>query len=226
MLSQPKWTTRANVLHSSDIFYTCTNKSGLSSVNFAHFFIRFGQNCEECLQVIRGHKGTSTAFLPWLPTWVLTYVVEELTQISLFQGYSLCYSYSTSSSSALFSQMVAIGGVDKSKKKSPGFPVFSSQAHVPTLVHGCHSLRADETKLWLANQGLVSSARRLWLPLPGDMVVHMRKVLAIAAETAKLVPWTGLKLVLTLCTAALFPQARASVVREEKMFEFRGPRNA
>ena len=66
--------------------------------------------------------------------------------------------------------------------------MFSSQAHVPTLVHGFHSLRADETKLWLANQGLVSSARRLWLPLPGDMIVHMRKVLAIAAETAKLVP--------------------------------------
>ena len=78
--------------------------------------------------------------------------------------------------------------MDKSKKKSPGCPVFSSQAHVPTLVHGCHSLRADETKLWLANQGLVSSARRLWLPLRGDMVVHMRKVLGIAAETAELVP--------------------------------------
>ena len=224
MLSQANWTSWANILHSSDIFHTCTNKSGLSSVNFAHFFIRFGQNCEECLQVIRGHKGTSAAFLPWLPTWVLTYVVEELTQISLFQGYSLCYSYSTSSSSALFSQI--LGGVDKSKKKSPGCPVFSSQAHVPALVHGCHSLRANETKLWLANQGLVSSARRLWLPLPGDMIVHMRKVLAIAAETAELVPWTGLKLVLTLCTAGLSPQARASVVREEKMFECRGPRNA
>ena len=78
--------------------------------------------------------------------------------------------------------------VDKSKKKSPGYPVFSSQAHVPTLVHGCHSLRADETKPGLANQSLVSSARRLWLPLPGDMVVHMRKVLAIAAKTAELVP--------------------------------------
>ena len=76
------------------------------------------------------------------------------------------------------------------------------------------------------NQSLVSSARRLWLPLPGDMVVHMRKVLAIAAETAELVPWTGLKLALNLCTAALSPQARASVVREEKLFECRGPRNA
>ena len=41
MLSQAKWTTRANVLHSSDIFHTCTNKSGLSSVNFAHFFDPF-----------------------------------------------------------------------------------------------------------------------------------------------------------------------------------------
>ena len=112
---------------------------------------------------------------------MLTYVVEELTQISLFQGYLLCYSYSTSSSSALFSQIV--GGVDKSKKKSPGCPVFSSQAHVPAGLS-----MAAIAKLWLANQGLVSSVRRLWLPLPGDMVVHMRKVLAIAAETAELVP--------------------------------------
>ena len=29
---------------------------------------------------------------------------------------------------------------------------------------GSHSLRADETKPWLANQSLVSSARRLWQP--------------------------------------------------------------
>ena len=41
MLSQAKWTTRANVLHSSDIFHTCTNKWELSSVNFAHFFYPF-----------------------------------------------------------------------------------------------------------------------------------------------------------------------------------------
>ena len=41
MLSQAKWTTRANVLHSSDIFHKCTNKSGLSSVNSAHFFDSF-----------------------------------------------------------------------------------------------------------------------------------------------------------------------------------------
>ena len=108
-------------------------------------------------------------------------VVEELTPIFLFQGNSPCYSYSTSSSSALFSQIV--GGVDKSKKKSPRYPVyntkFSTKAHIPTPVHGCHSLRADETKPWLVIQSLVSSVRRLWLPLPGDMVTRMRKVLAI-----------------------------------------------
>ena len=49
---------------------------------------------------------------------------------------------------------------------------------------GSHNLRADETKLWITNQGLVSSAssRRLWQPWTG---------VGMCASVLNLVLYTG-----------------------------------
>ena len=95
MLSQAKWTTRANVLHSSDIFHTCTNKSGLSSVNSAHFFDSFRTELRSELPALFRHLPLSFAspcetlisllgLEPRRGMWFLSWAVLDCSQSPIF----------------------------------------------------------------------------------------------------------------------------------------------
>ena len=94
MLSQAKWTTRAKVLRSSDIFHTCTNKLGLSSVNFANFLDPFRTELRSELPHLFRHLPVSFASLcetlisfpglgPQRKMWFLSWAMLDCSQSTI-----------------------------------------------------------------------------------------------------------------------------------------------